>query len=680
MSGRITIEVLVGGKVIETKSFSGDSIEIGKLSRSDLQLADENISRRHVRIEVDKDGRVELIDLRSTNGTRLNGMRVNKAFLTDGDEVELGVTQLRFKFDAELRTIAASHSTSQRTGLSREGFYRTQERAPKKGRLALEGALLWEDSAIQVDAVRRVKIPVRLKALLLLLFAIGPMELWVAAAAASTFSSELAIGLGAAGLGLFIFFTMDIDSWRQLIAQSVSMFNKGESVYIGETYDCRFFVPSETIGATEYPLLIPHRAGWALNLRHKDMRGDILHGGKVYSIEDARAAGLVKANLLPMAPGTKARMRFGQFSMLLSYVAVPPMPKGAFLATIKLQEMAYMAISLMIHFGLLILFVYLQPESDIQIRRRDNAALARLIQIESIKAQEEEEEEEIEDDLEKTEELEDEIELEDLSLNEGEKFLEEEEPELILQPKPEPERKPLTEEQRVQQRQENQDVARRTSETYIPQQMLAQITGANLLNRPTGSMGLKIIGGAGGPDAGAANSAFAGEVGSDQGGAFAGLNNMGATQGIGGGGPTGATGHLVAGLDKQQRGKGKGRFGNVRFKESTQRAVVTTGRVRVSGGALTKAIIRKYINRQKPSIVLCYKRAVQASPDLEGKVVVSFMIAPTGRVMSPSISSSTLGNSTVEACIVRGLGRWRFPAPQNAGSVRVSYPFLFRTR
>ena len=86
-SARIQVEVIRGGKIVETKAYTGDTIEIGKLSRSDLRLDDENISRRHARIEIDRDGRVQLIDLGSTNGTRLNGMRVNKAFLTDGDEL-----------------------------------------------------------------------------------------------------------------------------------------------------------------------------------------------------------------------------------------------------------------------------------------------------------------------------------------------------------------------------------------------------------------------------------------------------------------------------------------------------------------------------------------------------------------------------------------------------------------
>ena len=152
---------------------------------------------------------------------------------------------------------------------------------------------------------------------------------------------------------------------------------------------------------------------------------------------------------------------------------------------------------------------------------------------------------------------------------------------------------------------------------------------------------------------------------------------MGGTVGVE---PEGNGGLLIAGLDKEDGGRKGGRFGKVRFKEKKARAVVTTGRVSVSGGALTRAIIRKYINRQKGAIIYCYKRAVQKEPELAGKVVVSFTISPTGRVTRPGIKTSTLGNSTVESCIKKRLAFWRFPAPPNAGAVRVSFPLLFRTK
>lgn len=739
MAGRIQVEVVIDDKIVETKAFGDEVIEIGKLSRSHLRLDDENVSRKHARIEVDKDGRVQLIDLASTNGTRLNGMRVNKAFLSDGDEIEIGVTRLRLRFDAELRKVAMAHARSSRTELSREGFYRNQE-AARTGRLALEGALLWEDSPVQVDAFERTSkkemglrlvlgllfaaagavaiypafnpellprfngrplhevwaliwgaafftvasyqlyslVPFRLRALFAGLFGLSPLVFWGSAVLlALGGQTSAAIGVGAGGLGLAVYFLMDIDAWRNMITHSFWRLRRGEAIHVGETHNCRFFLPGETLGATEYPLLVPYRGGWALNLRHKEIKGDVLHGGKVLTVAEARAKGLVKGDMLPMAPGTKCRLRFGQFSMLLSYVPVPKRPKGGFISQLNVAELGYMALSLMIHFGLLILFVYLQPEDDMQIRRKDNSLLARMVQVESTLAKEKEEEEEKEEELEPEEEKdkkklqdpEDSM-IADSDVNDKE---DEESPD-VLEKEKEPAKRPTN---LALQKVRNRKEAKRVSDKFVPPSLIANVTSANL--RPAGNSGIKVIGGPGGGDP-SETAGFAGEMSTGEGGGFGQLADMGGTLGAGQLGPGGTQGGFIEGLGKVENDGKDGRFGKVRFKEKKQRAVVTTGRVSVSGGALTRAIIRKYINRQKGAIIYCYKRQVQKKPNLAGKVVVAFTISPTGKVMRPGIKSSTLGDSTVEGCIKKRLAFWRFPAPRNAGAVRVSYPFLFKTK
>jgi len=665
---RIKIEIVKGGEVLETKPFSGDTIEIGKLSRSDVKVEDENVSRKHARIEIESDGRVFVQDLSSTNGTRLNGMRVTRAGVMDGDEIEVGITVLRVRLGEELKKVAKANAPSARTQISHDGFYSTEEKVKGK-QLALEAALLWEDSPVQVDSFRRQRIPTRLRASLLLLFAVGPVQLWFCAILLALLSDSpsASIGAGAAGLGLAIYFLMDLDSWRELLTRNLWLMKHGEGIYVGETHECRFFLPSDTVGQREYPLLVPHGTGWALNLAHADIKGDLLVNGKVMTVQDARQSDLVSGTKLPMAPGTKCRLRFGQFSMLLSYVSVPKRPEGGAIVGMDLQELAYLGLSLLIHFGILILFVYMHPEDEIQVRRGKSDMMARFVQVESIKAKEKEEEEE-------EEEIEPEqAEKSDVKLDDGqksEKLIQEKKTTFVKRPKTNRKFKTATE-----RKLHNRAVAKKTSEKYIPSQTLARITGSNLLNRSNNS-GLKILGsaGKGGPSDG--YNAFAGATTSNSGGGFLGLNDMGGTVGAGNAGNKKL---IVAGLGKQGRKKGK-RLGNVKFKESVQRAIVRTGSVRVSGGGLTRAIIKKYINRQKGSIIHCYKRAVQKNPDLEGKVIVSFMISPTGRVMSPGIRSSTLGSASVTACIKKKLRFWRFPAPPNAGASRVTYPFLFRTR
>ena len=61
-----------------------------------LVLADPNVSRNHAEIRPQGD-RFAVVDLGSTNGTRVNGVRVDTQVLQDGDEVSFGNTRMRFE-------------------------------------------------------------------------------------------------------------------------------------------------------------------------------------------------------------------------------------------------------------------------------------------------------------------------------------------------------------------------------------------------------------------------------------------------------------------------------------------------------------------------------------------------------------------------------------------------------
>ncbi len=67
---------------------------IGRDERADVRLDDESISRAHARLEVSP-GAITVVDLKSRNGTLVNGEPVRTAPLRDGDQVvfgELGFT------------------------------------------------------------------------------------------------------------------------------------------------------------------------------------------------------------------------------------------------------------------------------------------------------------------------------------------------------------------------------------------------------------------------------------------------------------------------------------------------------------------------------------------------------------------------------------------------------------
>lgn len=70
---------------------------LGRLADSGVVLSDPNVSRRHAEIKP-ADGGFAIADLRSTNGTRVNGIPVvGSQLLKDGDQITLGATVLRFE-------------------------------------------------------------------------------------------------------------------------------------------------------------------------------------------------------------------------------------------------------------------------------------------------------------------------------------------------------------------------------------------------------------------------------------------------------------------------------------------------------------------------------------------------------------------------------------------------------
>jgi len=98
-------------------------------------------------------------------------------------------------------------------------------------------------------------------------------------------------------------------------------------------------------------------------------------------------------------------------------------------------------------------------------------------------------------------------------------------------------------------------------------------------------------------------------------------------------------------------------------------------------GAIDKALIDRVIKQRLPLIRYCYVREAQKDPGLSGKVVVRFVIGRDGHVVSAEVTDdSTLDNAAVEQCICKKVLRMKFPLPEDAGTVIVTYPFTFWAR
>lgn len=99
-AGNVTVSRLV--LVAEGKETSfplaRDAYTLGRHRNNDIVISDPKVSSFHARIDRSAEG-FTLNDLKSRNGTFLNGKRIETGVLKTGDEVRLGTARLLYKID-----------------------------------------------------------------------------------------------------------------------------------------------------------------------------------------------------------------------------------------------------------------------------------------------------------------------------------------------------------------------------------------------------------------------------------------------------------------------------------------------------------------------------------------------------------------------------------------------------
>jgi adenylate cyclase len=92
------------GDVPQSYTFTTGEVVIGRSPDCQIVLKDFGISRTHAKIVVDEDG-IRIADLKSKNGTQVNGVPVVEAPLKDGDRILLGKFQLAFSKTLEGKVV-----------------------------------------------------------------------------------------------------------------------------------------------------------------------------------------------------------------------------------------------------------------------------------------------------------------------------------------------------------------------------------------------------------------------------------------------------------------------------------------------------------------------------------------------------------------------------------------------
>ncbi len=87
---------IVDGKEDRVFTLRTDTSTIGRHPKCEIELPFTEVSRRHAEITLGPEG-FRIVDLNSNNGVYVNGKKVKEQVLADGDLIQLGTQNLRFR-------------------------------------------------------------------------------------------------------------------------------------------------------------------------------------------------------------------------------------------------------------------------------------------------------------------------------------------------------------------------------------------------------------------------------------------------------------------------------------------------------------------------------------------------------------------------------------------------------
>lgn len=93
---------------------------------------------------------------------------------------------------------------------------------------------------------------------------------------------------------------------------------------------------------------------------------------------------------------------------------------------------------------------------------------------------------------------------------------------------------------------------------------------------------------------------------------------------------------------------------------------------------MNPGIIKRVVRENYAQFKYCYEKQLVKNPEVEGKVVLKFLIGADGKVQKAEVTETTIESADMEQCMLRAAKRMQFPEPMGGGVVDVVYPFVFK--
>ena len=684
MARPVGIRVHRGSDLVDTQLFERDIIKIGRLASAHLRLDDPKVSRIHAVIDI-ANGEVSIIDMGSAEGTRVNGEKVSRTRLNDGDEIGLGDSRLVLVLDeAQLATMGGAAA-----GVAAAGAAATAAHTdvvdvnldlsvppPPPPSLDAMATGVFASGATDVQALRDElqasmppasgSAPNSFSAAPTLQMPVAQVPSPTAPPTSAPLRAPVAVRAPAqpepprrpapAVTALPPLPPIPEDSitsenryvevtlrWGNTVTD-VRRVRNVPAFTIGNTEgEHTFFMPLE--GTTSGPsfVLLKSSQGGGWHVRFTDrMSGTVTRGE--HSAPLAQAGGIPDGDgvSLALTDDTTVSIALGYFT-----IEVKPVPRSRVVPIVPFFDLlwANTAIVTMFATTAMLAVVTLMP-----------LGLASL-----------------EDDL----------------LTNPSKFQT-----LILKPPPKDNsflnrlKGPKAKEKQAAQKDQGQagdkkadpkkDKGRMATKAEKPTDEQVVASKLNQLFGDKGNQGIAALFGAE-VQGGELEAALGGIDGAKVATGY-GQGGLGLRGGGPGGGGTGVATLGTGKIGTRGRGSGEGGYGSSEGglgAKADHDVGMTMGKETVLG-SLDPEIIRRIVREHAGQIRYCYERELTRSPGIYGKIVMKWVINGEGKVTQATTAETQMRNANVEGCLATKIKTWVFPKPKGGGIVIVNYPFVFK--
>lgn len=719
----LTFALYQGDQLVRRDTIAQDIVKVGKDPRSHLRVDDDLASRMHAVIEVASANDITLIDLGNEPGTMVNGQRVNKCKIRQGDQIQIGSTMIQLESaenaSAGAGAVAAPPVASSAAAGGLAVNTPTEAIAPQvppvpgpSTTLGL-GAPQSNPFAAPPSSARapatppsvpppanpfaQASAPAQANPFAAQANPFAPANPFVASAADAhggqyainspggsdfdpnqpyTFSLVKAgpevhpdeVETHAAAIEVIV-------KWDTNTLH-VAHNSPPKSFFVGEEQlGCDYFVPSEVLGTTRAPVVVARGVSAALVMLPRSSGTVEIPGQGVFTFSDLIQSGRARpssemsgAHEFELPNNSKAKMELEGSSLVFEVSAVnagKSPPVGVF-SSFEPAAYMFIGLSFLLHVGIVASMAFFMPSmgnEDAEAIDRDQLLLMQKMLNAAAEREQEEKQTEQQPD-------------QNADNKEGGTGTRAKGEEGSMG---NPNTNATNKRYGVQGPKDNPDPHLARQAALKEAQEFGMIGLINVgaggdPNAPTAPWGRED---SSGNDPLSARGNMWGDAIGDAFGA-GGLGLSGVGEGGGGRGEgiglgnIGTLGHGAGTGTGQGFGSGHGRLGGA---HQTKAPSLRQGATQVNG-RLPPEVIQRIVRQNFGRFRLCYENGMRNNPTLSGRVSVKFVIDRSGAVSTASDGGSELPDQGVISCVVRGFGNLSFPQPEG-GIVTVVYPIIF---